>query len=355
MKKNHSHMPGQKPRGQKWWLFFALCILVLGGGLYYAQNQLQPPAGDGQAVEINIPEGANAATVGQQLEDLHMIKNGTFFKWYLSYQGTSSNLKVGKYYLKQGMSMEEIARVLVEGDAKYNTSKFTIPEGYTLEQIADELLQDKLISDKQAFLNEADHGNFDYDFVKAIPADAGIHHRLEGYLFPDTYEVYQDATPHQIIDTMLKQTDALLTPEWKDQMQKLGLTTHSALTIASLVEREAKVDSERAIISGVIRNRLTADPPMKLQIDATVQYALGKTKENLLYKDLEVDSPYNTYLHEGLPPGPIAAPGKKSIQAAIFPAVHDFYFYVTKNDGSGEHYFAHSYEEHQRNIAKSGQ
>ncbi|MBL0387357.1 endolytic transglycosylase MltG [Tumebacillus sp. ITR2] len=355
MTTNHSHLPGQKPRGQKWWLLFALCILVLGGGLYYVQNQLQPPGGNGQAVEINIPEGANAASVGQQLEDLNMIKNGTLFKWYLSYEGTSSNLKIGKYYLKQGMSMEEIARVLVEGDAKYNTLKFTIPEGYTVDQMADELVKDKLITDKQAFLNEVDKGSFDYDFVKEIPANTGIKHRLEGYLFPDTYEVYQDATPHQIVDTMLKQTDATLTPEWRGQMKKLGLNVHSALTIASLVEREAAVDAERPIISGVIRNRLSAAPAMKLQIDATVQYALGKTKENLLYKDLEVDSPYNTYLHDNLPPGPIAAPGKSSIQAAIYPAVHDFYFYVTKNDGSGEHFFAHSYEEHQRNIAKSGQ
>lgn len=346
-------MTGQRPRGQKWWLLFAVCILLLGGGLYYVQNQLQPPAGSGKAVEVDIPEGANASVVGQKLHDLNMIKNPTLFKWYLSYQGSSANLKAGKYYVTQGMTMEEIARVLVEGDAKYNTVKFTIPEGLTIEQIADVLVKQNLVSDKQAFLNEADNGTFEYPFVQAIPTNAGIKHRLEGYLFPDTYEVFQDATPHQIINTMLKQTDSLLTPEWQDQMKKQGLTVHTALTIASLVEREAKVEKERPIISGVIQNRLKANPPMKLQIDATVQYALGKTKETLLYKDLEIESPYNTYLHDGLPPGPIASPGRDSIQAALYPAVHDFYFYVTKNDGTGEHYFAHSYEEHQKNIAKS--
>jgi UPF0755 protein len=353
MTSKQSHMTSPKPRGQKWWLFFALCILLLGGGLYYVQNQLQPPNTSGQAVEINIEEGATAATVGQRLAELNMIKNPTLFKWYLSYQGTSANLKIGKYYLKQGMSTEEIARVLVEGDAKFNTVKFTIPEGLTVEQIADALVKQNVVKDKQAFLNEVDKGAFDYEFVKQIPADTGLQHRLEGYLFPETYEVYQDATPHQVVETMLRQTEATMTPEWQEQMKKQGLSLHNVLTIASLVEREARVDKERPLIAGVIQNRLKAQPPMKLQIDATVQYVLGKSKETLLYKDLEIESPYNTYLHEGLPPGPIASPGRSSIQAALFPAVHDFYFYVTKNDGTGEHYFATTYEEHQKNTSKS--
>ncbi|PWK05097.1 endolytic transglycosylase MltG [Tumebacillus permanentifrigoris] len=353
MTSKQSHLADAKLRGQKWWLLFALSILLLGGGLYYVQNQLQPPNTSGQAVEINIEEGATAATVGQRLAELNMIKNPTLFKWYLSYQGTSANLKIGKYYLKQGMSTEEIARVLVEGDAKFNTVKFTIPEGLTVEQIGDALVKQNVVKDKQAFLNEVDKGAFDNAFVKEIPANTGIKHRLEGYLFPETYEVYQDATPHQVVETMLRQTQATMSAEWQEQLKKQGLSLHSALTIASLVEREARVDQERSIISGVIQNRLKAEPPMKLQIDATVQYILGKQKETLLFKDLEIESPYNTYLHEGLPPGPIAAPGRNSIQAALYPAAHDFYFYVTKNDGTGGHYFAHTFEEHEKNIAKS--
>ncbi|HEU4964783.1 MAG TPA: endolytic transglycosylase MltG [Bacilli bacterium] len=351
--KQPPRIPEQKAsRGQKWWYAFALCILVLGGGLFYVQQQLTPPDRSGKAVEVEIKPGAGAVEIGVELERKELIRNATFFKWYLSFEGKGSELKAGSYYLTQGMSMEEITRVLVEGDAHYGTTQFTIPEGLNLEQIADKLADDGLV-DKQKFLDEADNGTFDYDFVAAIPKQEGMKHRLEGYLFPDTYEVMKDADEHVIIDTMLKQTDAVLTPEWRAEMDKRQMTVHQILTLASLVEREARVSKERPTIAGVIYNRLHTDPPMKLQIDATVQFALGKTKETLLYEDLEIDSPYNTYLHEGLPPGPIASPGRESIQAAIYPAQHDFLFYVTKNDGSGEHYFAATFAEHEQNIAKS--
>jgi UPF0755 protein len=281
-----------------------------------------------------------------------LIKNAKVFSLYLRYEGQSGLLKTGKYYLRQGMTMEQIARVLVEGDAKYNTVQFTVPEGLTLEQIAELLDKQKIVS-KDEFLKEADSGQFEYEFVKEIPQNPAMKHRLEGYLFPDTYEVFKEADAHQIIDIMLKQTDAVFTPEWRERMKERGLTFHQTLTLASLVEREAKTAKERPMIAGVIDNRLKANPPMKLQIDATIQFALGKQKENLLYSDLEIDSPYNTYKHEGLPPGPIASPGRDSIKAVLYPDKHDFFFYVTKNDGTGEHYFATTYEEHQQNIAKS--
>lgn len=346
-------MPEQtNGRGQKWWYAFALCILVLGGGLFYVNQQLEPPNDSGQAVEVDIQPGAGAADIGEQLAAKELIRNANFFRWYLSYQGTSSQLKAGKYYLTQGMTMEQIAKVLVEGDAQYGTAQFTIPEGLTVDQIADKLAAEGLV-DKEKFLQEVDNGSFDYDFIKDIPQHEGMKHRLEGYLFPETYEVMKDADEHVIIDTMLKQTAAILTPEWREEMKKRGLTVHETLTLASLIEREARVAKERPTISGVIHNRLESDPPMKLQIDATVQFALGKTKETLLFKDLEIESPYNTYLHEGMPPGPIACPGKDSIQAALYPAQHGFLFYVTKNDGTGEHHFAATFAEHQQNIAKS--
>ncbi|MGZ4163149.1 MAG: endolytic transglycosylase MltG [Tumebacillaceae bacterium] len=340
-------------RKRNWWYIAALVVLVvLGGTGLYVRSQLQPPTGSGKAVAIEVPKGASAYTIGQQLTDAGMIKSARFFKWYVSYQGQTSQLKAGMFQLRQGMTFEEIAHVLVSGGQTANTVTFTIPEGLTLEQMGD-LLQKDHVVDKQAFLKEADTGAFDYEFVKAIPATKGEKHRLEGYLFPDTYEVFKNATAHQIIDTMLKQMNTTLTPDMLATMKKNGQSVHQMLTVASLVEREARVDTERPVIAGVIHNRLAAEPPMKLQIDATVDYALGKTKETLLYSDLEVDSPYNTYKYDGLPPGPIAAPGLKSIAAAIDPAKHDFYFYVTKSDGSGEHYFAKTYPEHQQNIAKS--
>ncbi|MGB8953959.1 MAG: endolytic transglycosylase MltG [Tumebacillaceae bacterium] len=343
----------EPPRAKKWWYIFVAIILFLGGALFYVQSQFQPPNQSGQAVDFVVAEGAGASEVSQELKDKELIKNPTFFRLYLSYEGLSGQLKAGKYYLTQGLSVEEIANALVGGDIRYGTKKFTIPEGLTVDQIADALEQQNIV-DKESFLAEADTGDFtEYPFVKDIPNVPGMKHRLEGYLFPDTYEVFQNATAHQIVSTMLKQTSDVITPEWQDQMKKSSMTLHQTLTLASLVEREARVETERPVIAGVMENRLKANPPMMLQIDATVQFALGKTKETLLYKDLEIDSPYNTYKHEGLPPGPIAAPGRPSLQAALFPEKHEYLFYVTKNDGSGEHYFAKTFAEHEQNIAKS--
>jgi UPF0755 protein len=179
---------------------------------------------------------------------------------------------------------------------------------------------------------------------------------LEGYIFPETYEVPQTSTDEKIVRRMFEELDrklALLPADWQQQMEKLGLTFHDIMTIASLIEREVVVDEERALVASVIYNRLNQKYP--LQIDATVQYALDAPKERLLYVDLEVDSPYNTYKHAGLPPGPIASPGLKSIEAALYPDTSTYMFYVTKKDGTAEHYFAETYEAHQSNIAKSNE
>lgn len=351
--KQSPKLPAQKPsRWNKWWYVFAACILLIGGGLFYVEEQFQPPLDSGAAVEVEIPMGASPHDIGVMLVDKQLIKNANFFKWYLAYKGSSGQLKAGKYYLQPGQTMEEIARVLVDGDVKYGTTQFTVPEGLTVDQIADSLAEQKIV-DEQAFLNEVQNGSFDYAFLKEIPQVEGMKYRLEGYLFPDTYEIFQNATEHDVIDMMLKQTASILTPEWQEQMKKQNLTLHQTLTLASLIEREAQVAKERPMISGVIQNRIKANPPMKLQIDATVQYALGKTKETLLFEDLKIDSPYNTYQIDGLPPGPISTSGRDAIRAALYPDLHDFYFYVTKNDGTGEHYFATTFEEHQQNIAKS--
>jgi len=341
-------------RAKRAFLALVALVLLFGGGALYVQQQLQPPAGDGKAVAVEIPMGATALDVGVQLAEKGLIQNPTLFKWYLAYQGQSSMLKAGKYYLTQGMTIDEVSRILVNGDAKFGTIQFTVPEGMTIDQIGDMLSEEKLVT-KEAFLQEVATGQFEQAFLKDIPKKEGIKHRLEGYLSPDTYEIFKDANAHQIIETMLKQTDSVFTPEWREQMKKRGLTMHETLTLASLVEREARVAKERPTIAGVIHNRLKLNPPMKLQIDATIQYALGENKDVLLFKDLEIESPYNTYKYEGMPPGPIATPGRDAIKAVLFPEQHEYLFYVTKNDGSGEHHFAKTFDEHNKNIAKSNQ
>jgi UPF0755 protein len=172
---------------------------------------------------------------------------------------------------------------------------------------------------------------------------------MEGYLFPDTYHIGSRTTEEEIIKMMLKRfNDELVKLDYVEKITLPGLSLHNAVTLASLVEREAREDSERPVIAGVIMNRLNRG--MKLQIDATVLYALGGHKEKVYYKDLEVDSPYNTYLYYGLPPGPIAFPGEASLKAAIEPAITDYLYYVAKPDGS--HAFARTLAEHNNNKAK---
>ncbi|MFS0839812.1 endolytic transglycosylase MltG [Paenibacillus sp. 1P03SA] len=192
--------------------------------------------------------------------------------------------------------------------------------------------------------------------LAGIPADAKLKHKLEGYLFPDTYDIPKDATEQKLITLMVDQLDKRLQnlpADWKDKLKASGLTFHQMMTIASLIEREVVVDEERPLVASVIYNRLKIKQP--LQIDATVQYALGKQKERLLESDLKIESPYNTYKNPGLPPGPIASPSLASIKAALYPAESKYFYYVTKKDGSQGHLFGETYAQHLANIEKSKQ
>lgn len=326
----------------------ALMAVVLS---IFAWLQWIPPQATGETVSFEIPKGASTAQIASILAEKNLIRSEILFRAAVLLGGQSADLKAGTYELPRGSSIPEILDAIGQGKVKPNTVRFTIPEGYTLEQIADALAK-KGLADRERFLREADTGTFDYGFFRDIPQTPGMRHRLEGYLFPDTYEIKKGATEREIVDVMLKRFDQVVTPEMRSSFKAKGLSLHEAVTIASLVEREARVAKERPVIAGVIFNRLMQDPPMLLQIDATVQYAVGQ-KEELLLKDLEIDSPYNTYKRKGLPPGPIAAPGRDSLNAAAFPDRHEYLFYVTKKDGSGEHYFAKTLDEHNRNIALS--
>jgi UPF0755 protein len=233
---------------------------------------------------------------------------------------------------------------------------FTIPEGYTAKQIAARLAAKGFVNKAEfmALLQKPDQ--FAGDGVKSANGGGGQLVALEGYLFPETYSLPVDSTEQEIAQTMVTQLDkelATLPKGWDKQLAKLNLTMHELLTVASLIEREVVVDKERPIVASVIYNRLKIGQP--LQIDATVQYLLSKQKERLLYADLKVDSPYNTYKRKGLPPGPIANPSLASIRAALYPASTNYYYYVTKKDGTSSHLFAETYAQHLNNIAKSKQ
>ncbi|MFS0554476.1 endolytic transglycosylase MltG [Brevibacillus sp. 179-C9.3 HS] len=335
------------------WLvaLFMVFILAAGGAAWYVYQQLQPVAGEQTVKNVTIPSGSSVQKIGTLLEEQGLIRNADVFNYYVKYKGVAPKLKAGEYQFTTGQAIDEMLTAMVEGNTVVNANRFTIPEGWNVEQIADHLDKEGIV-EKAAFLKEVNEGKFpEYPFVAAIPEHADRKHRLEGYLFPETYEVDKDATAHDVVSRMLAQFQKEWKPEWTEQLKQNKLTVDEAVNLASIVEREVTVDKERPLVAGVYYNRIRDKWP--LQADATVQFILGKQRDRLTYEDLKVKSPYNTYTNPGLPPGPIANPGRASLEAVVNPAQHDYFFYVTKKDGTSEHYFSKTLQEHEANDKKS--
>lgn len=314
-----------------------ICILFI-----YTRVMLAPvsPRDEGREVVVAVPISATANQVGEILKQNELVRSPRLFSLYARFTGMDSQIKAGQYKLNSSFSTKELLRELVEG--RLAEQSFTVPEGYTTAQIAN-LLDSKGLADKNDFLKAVSTADLDYPFLQDLPAGEK---RLEGYLFPDTYQVASDSTPISIIDMMLERFAREMEElDYAAQAERAGVTLQEAVIIASLIEREALVDAERPLIAGVIYNRLKIDMP--LQLCASVQYALGATKPELSYQDLEIDSPYNTYKIYGLPPGPISMPGRKSLLAAVQPTDNEYLYYVAKPDGS--HAFATTLEEHEAN------
>ncbi len=336
---------------------FLLIVIGTASGIgLYIANGLQPVEASEQEVRVSIPPGAGSVQIAKELETKRLIKNSSIFTYYLKVKKQGSRFQAGEYDMKPGLTFDEMIEKLNKGETvKEEVIRITIPEGYTVDQIASKL-SEQTPWNKDVFLKLADApaGLTEDTAASGIPDNKNLKHRLEGYLFPETYEFKKGSTEEEFIERTLQQLDkklATLPPDWKDKLKERGLSVHQMLTIASLIEREVVVDEERALVSGVIQNRLKQNMP--LQIDATVQYLFDKSKERLLEKDLQIQSPYNTYLNTGLPPGPIASPSLASMKAAIYPQETKYLFYVTKKDGTKGHLFAETYEEHKKNIAES--
>ncbi len=339
-------------------ILVVLVILSLAAyavGSNYYSRQLLPvdPAALDDYRLIEIPSGANAALIGKLLFDNGLIRNQQVFRIYVRLHDLGHRFIAGPYKLSPSLSMEQILEKLNNGEIYSETIWFTIPEGFTIKEIA-QRLEEKGLVESGAFVDfarEPSAGILEsFPFLQAV-TDPQVEFLLEGYLFPDTYEVHPESGLEEIVSMMLRRLEQVVTAKDIERIDELNSSLHEVLTIAAMIEREGRADHERPIIAGVIYNRLKID--MLLQIDATIQYALGETKEFLTYKDLEVESPYNTYLFSGLPPGPIAAPGAASIKAALYPEASDYYYYNYKYDGSGEHYFSKTLQEHLANVARA--
>ncbi len=345
----------------KTFVWILVILMVLGGGaaiylhnLYNTMLEPVDPAAADNFKIVEIPRGVGSERIASILYNEGLIQNELAFRLYVRQTGTGRGFMAGSYNLNPAMSVEEIVKKLESGDVYAETLWFTIPEGFTVKEIAGRLAELGL-ADENKILSLS--GKAPAELSDAFPmlVDAtgpSIEYQLEGYLFPDTYEIYARTAEEDIIRIMLQQMEAVLDDlDYRSRIDQLDISLHELLTIASLIEREARVDHERPLVAGVIYNRLAIG--QRLQIDATIQYILEEPKEFLLYVDLEIPSPYNTYLNDGLPPGPIAAPGRESIKAALNPAETDYYYYNYKYDGTGEHYFSRTYEEHLANVAKA--
>ncbi|OHW63002.1 putative aminodeoxychorismate lyase [Andreesenia angusta] len=299
------------------------------------------PSSD-KVVEVEIPSGYATPQIASLLSEKGLISDEKVFRLVSRVEGKDSGFKAGVYSLSKSMSLEEILSSLTEGGMDIGVETFTVPEGYEVRQIAD-LLSEKGLVDREKFVSltrDASAYKESYSFLDSVPAGMG----LEGYLYPSTYQVseQEENKEEAIVKMMLDEFGSVYTKELEAKAELLGLDTNEAITLASIVEREAQVESERKTISAVFHNRIREQ--MNLQSCATVQYILEERKPNLSYDDIAIESPYNTYIHAGLPPAPIASPGKASIEAALDPEKVDYLFFVAKGDGS--HTFSMTYEEH---------
>lgn len=298
-----------------------------------------------KTITVQIPKGASEKKIAEILKDNGVIDYEITFRFKMKNSPHRGRLNYGKFVLNKNMCLDDLIETLAKPGEFEKGITITIPEGYSAEKIA-LLCERKGICTAEEFLKELSEGTFNNDFIKDIPDKEGVKYKLQGYLFPSTYNFSKDADASKVINTLLSEFQTQYN-KVKDMLPD-GMTMAEAINRAALIEREAKIDSEREMIAGVIENRLSID--MILQIDASVVYAISDglyDVDRVLYKDLEVDSPYNTYKYKGLPAGPICNPGLESIRAAMNPTDHKYLYYHTdtkKNDGS--HIFSETFAQH---------
>lgn len=343
---SNSYTPADRParrvdaHWKQFWLLLAVLALVVVAWLY-----LNPtPPGDGSGpVTVVVQRGEGWTELTDRLTQAGIVRRPLTFKALVLVSRARSRLMPGRYQLRRGMSAREIISLLTDPQSP---SRVTIPEGWRLEQVGERLSARQLATPDQ------------WRSALARPPAAGVlaskpaSVSLEGYIYPDTYQFDQQDAASQLVAEALKNLDERLTPDVRAGIRAQNLTVHQALTLASIVEREAQVPEERPVIASVYLNRLKKG--MKLQADPTVQYAVGGPgnwwKQGLTKSDLANPSPYNTYVYAGLPPGPICSPGIASIEAVAHPARTSYLYFVAKGDGT--HAFAETEQEHDRNVQR---
>ena len=289
-------------------------------------------------ITITVEQGATISDIAEILEENEIIQSALFFRLECLLKGNNPVFDEGEVTLKTEMSTNEMIYALLEKPVFSNDVAITILEGYTVKDIGIYLESLDIVSAEE-FITACNEADFNFSFMNEIP---DRENRLEGYLFPDTYYVAENTSAEAIVNKLLIRFDEIYS-KYADQAREQGLTMDEVITIASLIEKEIKVGAERPLASQVIYNRLESG--QKLEMCSTILYVLDKRKDRLYEADLQVESPYNTYIHSGLPIGPIANPGEACISAALNPSEGNLLYFVVKDEETGEHEFTVTYDD----------
>ena len=338
--------------------------LIMTGAVRYVLSHFVYPVDpdDNTPIQVVIPSGSSASRIASLLyrargaDEPGLIVSTASFKVYVDFTGRANSLRAGTYVLSRNMTIPEIVNILCAGNEARRVTRFTIPEGYTASQIAQALFEAGMLEDQEQFLALCKDGTMlSGGYLDPLLNASDRRYALEGYLFPDTYEVYEDAAAADILKKMLNRFAVVFTEEDANRARELNMTTDQVMTLASMIEKEAGAAEDFPRVSAVFHNRLKQG--MALESCATLSYALGVKKYTFTEEELSTVSPYNTYRNKGLPVGPICNPGRAAIEAALYPSEEymsaGFLFFCNMNPKQTNRLvFSRTYEEHRQNVVK---
>ena len=345
-------------------LSIVVVALIMTGAVRYVLSHFVYPVDpdDNTPIQVEIPSGSSASRIASILyrargeEEPGLIVSTASFKVYVDFTGRANSLRAGTYVLSRNMTIPEIVNILCAGNEARRVTRFTIPEGYTASQIAQALFEAGMLEDQEQFLALCKDGTMlSGGYLDPLLNASDRRYALEGYLFPDTYEVYEDAAAADILKKMLNRFAVVFTEEDANRARELNMTTDQVMTLASMIEKEAGAAEDFPRVSAVFHTRLKQG--MALESCATLSYALGVKKYTFTEEELSTVSPYNTYRNKGLPVGPICNPGRAAIEAALYPSEEymsaGFLFFCNMNPKQTNRLvFSRTYEEHRQNVVK---
>ena len=340
-----------------------VAVAMIGAVRYVLSHFVYPvDADDNTPIQVVIPSGASASKIASLLyyargqDEPGLIVSTASFKVYVDFTGKANALRAGTYVLSRNMTIPEIVNILCAGNEARRATRFTIPEGYTAQAVAQALFEAGILEEQEEFLALCKDGTLlSASYLDPIQNAGDRRYALEGYLFPDTYEVYEDATAAEILKKMLNRFTVVFTEEDADRARMLNMTTDQVLTLASMIEKEAAAAEDFPRVSAVFHNRLSQG--MALESCATLSYTLGVQKYTFTEEELATVSPYNTYKNRGLPVGPICNPGRAAIEAALYPSeeyLSEGYLYFCNMNPKQTNrlVFSKTYAEHHKNVVQ---